>query len=765
MIGTMKFYELSELPSGNFDGSKILECVGDGNLMLAYDFARSVSLLGIDGEDADQKISEMVMKVAGMGFTSDGSFFLDSKVDCMAYSVYRNVEKFSANWGVERLGARFFYDVFDVVPRKGFLAILFVHADIAEVNSVKARLEGILSSKNVRETESSLRAYLSSRISSTTHRDLYYESEEKIMLNSVIESLNKAVLSNGLAYKVFLVVPKDSEHLRKYIETHFLVLAKYNLGKADNDLIIKELFKKPALPFGTDYAKEFLNFYGFHSINHALVTSPPSREEGITIGTFVKDGVSETDLEIKVEPSAMNLGFIITGLPGSGKTREAMSIIDSLLSKGDGKRPPVFVITPTNEWEGFASSHDMFFIKLYRDDTPINFFRRPATIETEKFYGNLAMILSSAANAGPYRNPMEKCMLNAFRRCYNGNDKPDPIEVYNEIEESIVRYHGKRIGNGVKYTKHGENIKSALENLRGILSRGQYCVENGVRIEDFFEKGAVFDVSGASSNTRAQLYALILNQIYAITTNFDTNGDSELRLLICLEEAQTIFGDEDSPAVEDIKQRIQDFRKQGIGLVLLTHNINDIDIGIRRLCQLKLYLKQAPDIALIASKDLIFANVEQDNVMLKLKTLSSRTGAFSYVSKTGIEKKQQDTVFIKTRNYESKINENFNNPINYYTERLNLFKTKLLKCKMKLGHGGYGNIEVGSLQDSYSIRFNFLGEEILTVALNKLDSTELPLFEGKGYKVQVLNSRGRVLKELYMNATRDMMLDIDTLRT
>jgi hypothetical protein len=175
----------------------------------------------------------------------------------------------------------------------------------------------------------------------------------------------------------------------------------------------------------------------------------------------------------------------------------------------------------------------------------------------------LAIILSSAAGAGPYKRPMEKCMLNAFRIVYRDTSNPDPIEVYEQIEESIIRLHGKRTNAGVKYTKHGENIKAALESLRIILNNPNYSTKNSIKFEELLTGGAVFDMSAASTATRSFLYALILNQLYAITSSFDTKGDEELRMLICIEEAQIIFKEETSPAVEDLKQRIQDFRKRG----------------------------------------------------------------------------------------------------------------------------------------------------------------------------------------------------------
>lgn len=747
MIQEMKFYFVSEMPSGAFDSFKIFELIGKQDFILFYDFRKSISIMGFNNYDADNIKNKIIMEIPGIGFSDINYPVFGGKEDLTIFSVYRKVEEFEN---------RFFYDTFNIM-KEDFLSIIFINAPISEVSSVKTHLEDVLSSKNVRETESLSRTF---RTNSTNHRDLYYESEEKLMLNSIIESLNKSILSNGLAYKIFLVVPKASGQLSEYINTHFLVLNKYDFRNYTTASIIDYTHKRNSLPFGIDYAKEFINLYGAHNMNHTLPTSIPLQEDGIEIGKFLKDGVLETDLSIRVNPTAINLGFIITGLPGSGKTREAMSIMDSLLTKTEDKKPTIFIITPTSEWKDFALEHNMYFIELFQDETPINFFRCPKTIEVEKFYGNLAMILSSAANAGPYRNPMEKCMLNAFRKSYKGDDKPEPTKIYEEIEESIIRYHGKRTSTGIKYTKHGENIKSALENLRGILSMRQYCVREGIKIEDFLENGAVFDVSAASANTRAQLYALVLNQIYAIATNLDTNGDNELRLVLCLEEAQTIFGDEDSPAVEDIKQRIQDFRKQGIGLVLLTHNVNDIDVGIRRLCQLKLYLKQAPDTAIIAAKDLIFAYSDPDDVLLKLKTLSSRIGALSYTSKNGNEKRQQDTVFIRTCTYESNFDKKFPNPITDYMKRMNLNSAKSIDCKIALKLGDYQDIKSRILKDSYHVKLTFLGEEIVMAELKELDSLVFPLLEWVHYKASILNKNGRVLKEIPIKASERMFIDI-----
>ena len=740
-MSNISFYKILELPSKKYDQSKILEHIGKNNFMIVYDFEKCISFLALLNCNSEVIIDRIIEDISGINFIKleYNSFNVQN---CCVFSVYRMIEKYSTS---------LFSDIFSIGLKEGFLAILFINTHLDEIGTTKSNLEHILSSKITRSTESQFKGTINNRLNSTVQKDSYYQSEENIILANVIESLNNAVLTNGLAYKIFLITKSNSSALNNYIDTHFLLLSQYNFNKNNIDDIVDFLSKRPSLPFGINYAKEFMNFYGSHNINHTLTTFLPLEENGIRVGKLVKNGTSETESNINIDPSTINLGFIITGLPGSGKTMETMSIIDSLL-KINGKKPIVFVITPTTEWEIFASDHRMNFIKLYQDNVPINFFRCPKSIEVEKFYGNLAMILSSAANAGPYRNPMEKCMLNAFKKIYKNNNEPDPVSVYNEIEESIINYHGKKTPSGVKYTKHGENIRSALENLRSIISRPQYCVKNGIKIEDFNSEGFVFDVSGTSTNIRAQLYALILNQIYALADNFNTDGDNELRIVICIEEAQTIFKDETSPAVQDIKQRIQDFRKQGIGLVLLTHNVNDIDIGIRRLCQLKLYLKQSPDVATVASKDLIFSYSDSDDVIIKLKTLQSRVGAFNYISKRGGEKRQQDTIFIKTDTYNFNECQVFYNPINSFVEEHSLTPVELINCSILL------NIRDQKISLD-SLRISFLGEEIDKIKINDIESYGIYLFKDKEYKIYLLNNKGKFLKELSIKATEKINID------
>ncbi|MGA2800679.1 MAG: hypothetical protein ABSE71_05140 [Candidatus Micrarchaeaceae archaeon] len=747
-MSELEFYRISALPGNGYDSGKIFDFIGRESFVLVYDLEQNASLIGLKKAGCSEAIER---GIAGLRL---------SHCECRQLSELRNISAFSVYRLLGKQDNPLFYDLFDLAGKDGFLAVLFLYSEVDSTIHAKRYLEKILSSKTVHETDSFLREYFSSRINSSAQRDIYHSSEELLMLNKLLESMNNAVLGNGLAYNIFLLSCKGSGSILGYIRSHFLILNEYEFERADMCSVIELLSRKNSLPYGVDYSKEFLRFYGSCSVNRSLPTVTPKSGEGIQIGTFVKEGVAETGNAVDIDPATLNLGFVITGLPGSGKTREAMSIIDLILAQAGRKRPAVFIITPTEEWKGFASVHNMFFVKAYADSTPINFFRCPEGMDVKRFYGDLAMILASASNAGPYQNPMEKCMLNAFKVTFRDERNPDPTSVYDQIEESIIRYHGKRTNVGVRYTKHGENIKSSLEDLRGILSMPQYCVQNGINIEDFLEKGAVFDLSSASTNVKRHLYALILNQIYALASQLDLNGDGELRLLICIEEAQTIFGGIESPAVRDIKQRIQDFRKQGIAIMLLTHSVSDIEVGIRRLCQLKLYLKQAADTAQIASKDLIFGNAEPEEVALKLKLLDSGIGAFSYVSRNGAQKEQQESIFLKTNGYDIPICDGNLNTIDEYISRLGISAAKPIKCSIHLTLSNGLEVSAASLKGQYELSVSYLGEEVERIDMGRIDSSEITLLEGTNYEIGLRNGKGKTLKRFAIKASKNIYLDI-----
>jgi len=741
-------YIVDSIPNIDIDKEMMLDLIGRKPFILRYDFSLGKTILGLE-KNNDNILENLIKAFPGLVLKKIDIENKNDKANKNKYkilSVYRKIDTINKN---------LFSDLFDLQLNNGSLSILFIPLDVEEIAPAKKYLETLLSKRDARETKSIQSDSISKRSSISFQRENFMNSEESMFSEELLESINFSLLRNGIVYNIYFVIDDNSSLLEEYVKNRFLVFSKFD---SDLKLPIKNNFNRVnPLPVGINIAKLFINFRGITNISYSLQTIHPQTSDGIIVGTLMKNATAETNIPIKINPTALNLGAILTGLPGSGKTNEAMAIIDELFRFGQHK---VVIISPTDEWDEFANSHDMYLIKMYNKNVPINFFRCPDGAKVDKFYEDLAMILSSASNAGPYEKPMEKCMLNAFRKIYSKTSMPDPVIVYKEIEESIIRFHGKKTNKSVIYTKHGENIKSDLENLRNILSRVEYSSREGIKLEELLDKGVVFDLSRASIDTKPYLYALILNQLYAISSTFNTKGDNELRLLICVEEAQLIFRNKESAAIEDLKYRIQDFRKQGIGLMLLTHNVIDIDPSIRRLCQIKLYLKQASDVAEDAASDLVFTYAEDDVVIQKLKHLDSRIGALNYVVKNNTEKLSQDTIFIKTKDYENK-SEGFkrNNLLEEYITNSKIRIPKRISMKIYFEMFSSDKLKK-NITGIKGISIIYLNEEIASAEIKNGHARVSDLIEGKRYTLNLVDGNKRVLASKEINAAQEIKINI-----
>ena len=221
-----------------------------------------------------------------------------------------------------------------------------------------------------------------------------------------------------------------------------------------------------------------------------------------------------------------------------------------------------------------------------------------------------------------------------------------------------------------------------------------------------------------------------------------------------------VFRDPEAASVQDLKYRIQDFRKQGIGLMLLTHNIVDIEPSIRRLCQIKLYLKQAPDIAEMAAKDLIFTNIEQDSVVSKLKHLNSRIGALNYVVKQGGDKLVHDTVFVRTVDYDETAATNAKDLLSEYVKAAHVKPMEYLDCELAFETTVNSETEKELVKKATGIRVAFLGEYVYEGPLEKRVVIKR-LLSGKRYTLEVLDSKGRVRFEDHFLAKSNVAVRID----
>jgi hypothetical protein len=729
----MGFFRISTIPD-NLVGENIAEAIGNNSFALLYDLIMHHTYLWLE-EGREALTASLSASIPGFQTEMTTPEIEPNCSNVKALSFYRGEEEDEKEIIRDPL-----HDLFTLNNSPRFVSLAFINVRGEEAGRAKRYAESLLSSKELRETRSTSHGLRGVLGSSAVHRELYKDSEELIITKSILNSINEAILKNNLLYKAFLIYDSKSATLEQYLKNRLAILLEKSIQADSFSSLIKKLSKERAFPFGTTYCSKFIRVYGARQVRTVSTAYVPDVQDGIPMGKLMREGVSETMTEICISLPTFNLGFLITGLPGSGKTMEAMHVVDRAISTS---RRPSFVIAPSEEWSGFGIEHGMNLIRLFSDSIPINFFRCPSVANKEKFCQDLAIVLSSAAGAGPYRRPMEKCMLNAFRIAYHDTTNPDPVDVYEEIVESVIRLHGKRTNAGIKYTKHGENIKASLESLKIILNSPNYSTKNSIKFEELLTGGAVFDTSGASTATRSFLYALILNQLYAITSGFDTNGDSDLRMLICIEEAQIIFKDETSPAVEDLKQRIQDFRKRGIGLMLLAHNISDIDLGIRRLCQTRLYMKQSPDSAFLAARELIFPCIDNNKVIEKLKLLDSRVGALSFITRRGKEKVQEESVLIKTEAYDIAQKD-------LHIEKIG-HSNDFIKTEFKLTLGDRFD---GSRS---SVEVKFLGETMFRFTLIK-ETSYVDLVQGRKYTLCLTNDKGKIVTSIPIIAKPEINL-------
>ncbi|MGC8676107.1 MAG: ATP-binding protein [Candidatus Micrarchaeia archaeon] len=611
------------------------------------------------------------------------------------------------------------------------LLVLFAPVAQRQVERAKKRIEHDISSKEIRLT----RGYGSRTESQSTQTELYYDSDRRKLLLSMLESLNAATLASGTAYATSLAVfGADAQVACTYLRARLLVLAERTVNAASADELFEKLQCAEPVPLDTLSASKFISFPSSIKRVHVLGAQPVASCGNIVLGNVLERGVSVAG-PLAVDASTLNLGTIITGVPGTGKTYEAMGIADQALGIG----VPVVVIAPTNEWNGFGNAHSLPVISLYRSQLPINFFKCDSDINIERFYENLAMLLAIASNAGPYTRSLEKVLLASFKKIYGETRDPDPSLVYDEIENEIIDEHAKRNNVGVEYTKHGENVRAALQNLRLLLSRPEFAYSGGVNMSMLLKRGAVFDLSHVSNSMKPFFYALLLSQVYSLADSFDVRGDSELRLLICLEEAQlALQSGEPTAASIDLGQRIQDFRKKGVGLMLVAHNVTDIDQGVRRLCQTKLYFRQSADVSKYAANDLMFVGENPDDVASMLKLLGHRICAANYVASTAAGKEAASSVVLLAREFNIGASAD-----NAESQRMSTADSLADMVIAILGENG--------LPSEVRIELEYAGEKIFRGETGK-DGTVVVrgTLKGKRYKLIVLGEKKRDTRTFYV---------------
>ncbi len=738
-------FELRSLPYVGVNQKAFFEVLGKNRFLLMYDTTGGHTYIHIDSPIQEKYITALENSISGLEFNkSIKTLNIDNQVSVSVPYVKTTEEQHYI-----------FDDIFKVVRNKGVLLIAFIPQEEESTISTKKNVEKLLTEF---ETKRSATVHQSRFSNVSAQYDVFKDSEDSLVLNDILESINMSITKNGIAYKLFLVSGQGQNEINEYLGSRVLMLNSMKVVVDSTKTLLHNLEKIKAFTVGFSIANRMFGLYGPDKIEYPLSTINPRTSGDVELGRYLDNSVTPTDCKIMIGRDTLNLGCIISGLPGTGKSREAMAIIDSICSESSKKKPNIVILSPTDEWDDFAVEHNMHLIKLQKDRVPINFFRCPDNIEVSKFYTDLSVIMSAAATSGPYRDPLEKCLINAFRRVYGKTQEPNPSYVFDEIIESVIKLHAKRNNAGTKYTKHGENIKSALEGLLEILSRREYSETRGIHIEDLIKDGVVFNLSNSGVSTKKYLYSMVLNQIYAITSAFDHNGNSELRMLICIEESQTMFQDSKSPVIEDINHRIQDFRKKGICLMLLTHNITDIDQSVRRLCQTKIYFKQAPDMAPIVARDIMLADSTDEEITKKIRSLDSRIGALNYMSNGSNGRVTHNTIFMMTKEYDG-----YSAYTKDQTSQIHLTSQARMSKDIPVDiHFSYlKGIKVlpEKVTGIRFIRVRYLGEPIIEKSLDS-NPTRLNLMPDRLYCLDLLDERLKPIKSVKIFSQKIVRVEI-----
>ena len=624
---------VESVPNAQIDIAGILQAIGGRTFCLIHDFLERRTYIEFYCDDADQSTTIIKKIVPGISL-SHADVITIGEMRTKVLCLYKQPS-----------GTSFFSESFSYLSSSK-LFVFFIPVDQIALHLRKTEIGKLLSKVEEKGTSSVAGSVFSKQISTSLHTGNYNGREEVEILRTILESLENSIMNGLPAYKVYACFDSREKSILNYVSSNYAIISSFEFDSRGDDALLHELEKFNSLPFGLQYSKNFISF-PVSQIKYVAKTAPPATSGRILLGEYVSNGAFPTGVAVHTEASALNLGLIVTGMPGTGKTSAVMNILESVSRNSDAR---IIIISPTREWRKFGELVKADVIDLNNPSLRMNLFGCPDGCSVSKFYENLAMVLSHASAAGPYQKPLEKCLLDAFEG-FKDTNNPDPLEVYNAIEDSVIRLHGKRTNTGVKYTKHGENIHSAVEDLRLVLRRTQFRSRAGVDVYNSPNRNIIFDISSYGSLAMSYLYAVILNQIYSIADSMDEIGEDKLRLVVCLEEAQLIFGErskENDAALRDIKNRIQDFRKKGIGLVLITHNVSDINSGVRSMCQTKAYFKQAPSEADKAASDLVFSFSEKESIITMLTHLEKRVFALNYVLKQEGNMITPDSIFVRS---------------------------------------------------------------------------------------------------------------------
>ena len=316
-----KWFKVESIPNKELDAGNLFECVGSNQFAILFDLGTKETFMMLTGAP-DSAARRIRILVPGLKL-SEKPNSLDSPERLRLAAVYRKP-------GMENPRPLPLGEIMDICDA-GKFCIIFCPSPESEIGRSKREINRILGGSETKNSTSVSSGFWA-RSTNTKQMDVFKGSEERLMLVSILESLDNALLTNGLAYRVHLAF-SDSAEINEYVQNRFAVLwsegRQCGLGAAATSAWHHFHFST-----GTEYCRHFISFSGWTPVNYNIRTLQPRRSDGIPIGNYLKDGVAETGLTIRVEGSTLNMGILLTGLPGSGKTMEAMSIMDSVMKAG-----------------------------------------------------------------------------------------------------------------------------------------------------------------------------------------------------------------------------------------------------------------------------------------------------------------------------------------------------------------------------------------------------------------------------------------------
>ena len=219
----------------------------------------------------------------------------------------------------------------------------------AEISVLAASLEDRISRIEVRSSYSDIQTHGPTSSRST---DSYYQSFERELLSRLIDNLTEVQMARMSAYKVAFVIELANGHEQviDFLKANSVLFGTRKIAINGVSDLMRWPRAAAAIPLSYSNASFALTLSDRIRRIPYLRATNSSAVGDIVIGSEL-DGASEGSHGITMSSHVMNLGTMIAGLPGTGKTKSAMLMIGQALKPGIR----LAIISPTGEWNGFAA--------------------------------------------------------------------------------------------------------------------------------------------------------------------------------------------------------------------------------------------------------------------------------------------------------------------------------------------------------------------------------------------------------------------------